>query len=88
MCMNEYNIGMLARSKAGHDKDKKYVIINADQTYVYLADGRIRTLNKLKKKKRKHIQIIKQEYDIQNIDDEKIKSILNKWNKEEIKQED
>ncbi|MGN0332847.1 MAG: KOW domain-containing RNA-binding protein [Lachnospiraceae bacterium] len=86
--MNEYNIGMLARSKAGHDKDKVYVIIDADQTYVYLADGRIRTLNNLKKKKRKHVQIIKNEYDILKIDNEKIKYILKEWNKEEIKQED
>lgn len=86
--MNEYNIGMLARSKAGHDKDKVYVIIDADQTYVYLADGRIRTLNNLKKKKRKHVQIIKNEYDILKINNEKIKYILKEWNKEEIKQED
>lgn len=86
--MNEYNIGMLARSRAGHDKDKVYVIIDADQTYVYLADGRIRTLNNLKKKKRKHVQIIKNEYDILKIDNEKIKYILKEWNKEEIKQED
>ena len=86
--MNEYNIGMLARSRAGHNKDKVYVIIDADQTYVYLADGRIRTLNNLKKKKRKHVQIIKNEYDILKIDNEKIKYILKEWNKEEIKQED
>ena len=51
--------GMLAISKAGHDKDKVYVIIAEDDEYVYLADGRIRTADRPKKKKKKHIQIIK-----------------------------
>ena len=38
---------------------KIYVIVNEDEEYVYLCDGKIRTLEKLKKKKKKHIQIIK-----------------------------
>ncbi len=50
--------GSLAKSKAGHDKDEVYVIIDADKEYVYLADGRLKTLNHLKKKNRKHIQLI------------------------------
>lgn len=85
---NQYGIGMLAKSKAGHDKDKVYVIIDADDAYVYLVDGKIRTLDKPKKKKRKHIQLIKEEYDIRKVDDVKIKRILKEWNKEEVKQED
>lgn len=55
--MREFKKGMLARSKAGHDAGKLYVLIQADDEYVYLADGRIRTLDRLKKKRRKHIQI-------------------------------
>ena len=38
--MDRYVTGMLARSKAGHDTGKIYVIIDVDETYVYLADGR------------------------------------------------
>ena len=30
--------GMLAKSKAGHDKGKVYVIYQVDETYVYLVD--------------------------------------------------
>ena len=37
-----YEAGMLARSKAGHDKAKMYIIKEVDDTYVYLVDGRIR----------------------------------------------
>lgn len=34
--------GMLARSKAGHDKNCIYVIICVKDEYVYLADGQLR----------------------------------------------
>lgn len=51
--------GMLAASKAGHDRDKVYVIIEEDDEYVYLADGRGRTAGRPKKKNKRHIQIIK-----------------------------
>ena len=52
-------IGFLASSKAGHDKDKIYIIIKEDTEYVWLADGKIRTMDKPKKKRKKHIQPIK-----------------------------
>ena len=51
--------GFLASSKAGHDKDKIYVIIKEDAEYVWLADGKIKTAMKPKKTRKKHIQIIK-----------------------------
>lgn len=51
--------GMFATSKAGHDKGKLYIIIKEDEEYVYLADGRLKPVDCPKKKKKKHIQIIK-----------------------------
>lgn len=51
--------GMFARSKAGHDKGDIYVIIKEEPEYVYLVDGKLRTLDKPKKKNKKHIQIIR-----------------------------
>ena len=51
--------GFLASSKAGHDKDKIYVIIKEDTEYVWLADGKLKTVSNPKKKRKKHIQIIK-----------------------------
>ena len=45
--------GMYARSLAGHDKGRLYIIIEANEIYVYLSDGKIRPLDKLKKKKLK-----------------------------------
>lgn len=48
--MRELTKGMLARSKAGHDTGKWYIIMDIDGDNLYLADGEIRTLNRMKKK--------------------------------------
>ncbi|HIT89596.1 MAG TPA: 50S ribosomal protein L14 [Candidatus Merdenecus merdavium] len=56
--MTEIQVGMLAKSIAGRDKDSIYVIIKMDTEYVYLVDGKYKLLDKPKKKKKKHIQII------------------------------
>ena len=56
--MNKY-IGCFATSIAGHDHNNTYVIIDADDEYVYLVDGKIRKVNNPKKKKLKHVQLIK-----------------------------
>lgn len=81
--MDRYKAGMLARSKAGHDAGKVYVILGAEGAYVYLADGRIRTVEKPKKKKIKHIQPINREYDVSSMSDAQIRRILKEYNKEE-----
>ena len=49
-------VGMFAISLAGHDKGQMYVIIKEDGEYFYLSDGNIRPLDKLKKKKKKHMK--------------------------------
>lgn len=51
--------GMLAKSKAGKDKDCIYVIISVNDEYVYLADGKKRTVCQAKKKNCKHVQPIR-----------------------------
>lgn len=53
-------IGEFAKSKAGHDKEEIFIIINIEEEYVYLVDGKSRILDKPKKKKIKHIQVINQ----------------------------
>lgn len=77
--MDRYKMGMLARSKAGHDAGKVYVIINVDDAYVYLVDGVIRTLDKPKKKKKKHVQLICEEHDMTDATDVSIKRLLKIW---------
>ena len=52
-------IGMLAISRAGHDQGTVYVITGEEGEYVYLVDGKLKTVDRPKKKNRKHIQVIK-----------------------------
>ena len=78
-----YEAGMLARSKAGHDKAKMYIIKEVDDTYVYLVDGRIRTLVHPKKKKKKQVQIVHGTYNMKELDDAGIRKLIKDWMKEE-----
>ena len=55
-----YEAGMLAWSRAGHDKDTLYVIVKTEGEYVYLSDGRLKPVEHPKKKKIRHIQIVRQ----------------------------
>ena len=73
-----YEPGMLARSRAGHDKGSIYVIISVKNEYVYLADGDSRPLRRMKRKNRKHLQpILKSEAGCPENDDEIRKIIRN-----------
>ena len=51
--MKEFKAGMLAVSKAGHDKGRLYVVLGADQEFVYLADGRNRSVYQSQEKEEK-----------------------------------
>lgn len=53
-----YEPGMLVKSKAGHDKGCICVIISVKNEYVYLADGALRPLSRMKKKNIRHLQPI------------------------------
>ena len=54
--------GMFARSLAGHDKGKLYVISDVQEPYVFLVDGKIRTANRPKKKKLIHVMKQNKQY--------------------------
>ncbi|HKL80501.1 MAG TPA: KOW domain-containing RNA-binding protein [Mobilitalea sp.] len=53
--MEDFVTGGFVASRAGHDLGKYYVIFSKDSEYVYLVDGRIRTLDCPKKKIKKHV---------------------------------
>ena len=52
----EIDKSSLVVSKAGRDQGQLFYVIDADEQYVYLADGKSRRLEKPKRKKRKHVQ--------------------------------
>ena len=55
--MNEaIHIGRVVYSKCGRDSKKYFVVIQIiNEEYVYIADGSLRTIQKPKKKKIKHL---------------------------------
>ena len=50
------NISDVVVSTAGRDAGEWFYVIDEDQTYLFLANGKDRPLDKLKRKKRKHVQ--------------------------------
>ena len=77
-------IGRFATSKAGHDQSKMYVIVAEEGDFVYLCDGKYKTLSKPKKKRKKHIQFTNR-----TVGDELLTKLLNheKVTDEQIKYE-
>ncbi|MCL2356995.1 MAG: KOW domain-containing RNA-binding protein [Defluviitaleaceae bacterium] len=48
--------GTIVFSKAGRDKGKALVVLEAEENFLLLADGEGRTLQRPKRKKIKHVQ--------------------------------
>ena len=56
--MQEYQVGDIVCSCAGHDSGFYYIIMKQEKEYVYLVDGVYKTIEKPKKKKKKHILFV------------------------------
>lgn len=56
MMNNEF--GSIVRSIAGHDYNKYYILIDSDEKFVFITDGKSRTVENPKKKNRRHIEFM------------------------------
>ncbi len=57
--MNKYpiEVGTVVVSKMGRDEGRSFLVVQElDEDFVLLADGRLRTMDHLKKKRRKHLK--------------------------------
>ena len=73
--------GMLAISKAGHDKDSWYVVAKVEKEQALLINGKNRTWENPKKKKLKHLQPVNE---VPEILQEKLQNGT-QWTNEEVK---
>ena len=80
------NIGDIVVSIAGHDRGEYYLVIECDKDFIYVADGRLKTLDKPKKKNIKHVSRLGKSdefIDIRNSDDNfndaKLIYLLKNW---------
>lgn len=53
-----FEVGQIVRSKRGHDKDKYFFVLDVKDDCLFIADGKSRTMDKPKKKKMIHVQIV------------------------------
>ena len=80
---------MLATSKAGHDRNQVYVILEEENDFYVVANGTTKPIAKPKKKKKIHLQLIKkipsevleEIQEVNTMDDLTIKRILKVYNR-------
>lgn len=53
--MAEIKKGSVVKSIAGHDANRFYVVLEVSERFALIADGKLRTLEKPKKKNRRHL---------------------------------
>ena len=84
--MPQLMLGQLVRSIAGRDKGRFMIVIDViDENYVYVVDGDLRKIEKPKKKKIKHLQLLNKKADFiaekltkkRKISNEEIRKALN-----------
>ena len=54
--ISDFNISDVVITTAGRDQGKLFYVIGTDPVYLLLANGKDRTLDKPKRKKRKHVE--------------------------------
>lgn len=72
----EIQAGSLVYSKAGRDKTNLLLVLSVDGEYAYVADGKLRTVEKPKKKKLKHLQKTNTKVDISEPKNFEVRNIL------------
>ena len=54
----EISVSDVVVSRVGRDQGEWFYVVNADDTYLFLVNGKDRPLDKPKRKKRKHAQLV------------------------------
>ena len=54
--LSDIQIADVVASTAGRDQGKWFYVLNLDDTYLYLANGKDRRIEQPKRKKRRHVQ--------------------------------
>lgn len=78
--------GLIVKSLTGRDCNQFYVLIDSDERFVYLVDGKVRTLDKPKKKNRKHVQFTKTKVFNNTYPEDICKNVTNEFIKRKLKE--
>ena len=74
--------GMVVKSMAGHDSGSYYAVIRAENGFAYIADGKLRKVEKHKKKNPLHLQKTLVTVVLADITNKKLRSALAALNRE------
>lgn len=72
----QLQVGMIVCACAGKERNQYYLIIQQDEHYVYLADGRHRRLQNPKRKNPKHVRPTGIRYNIDGMTDKALRQKL------------
>ncbi len=72
----EFTKGMVVRSVAGHDSGSWLVVMNLENGFAFVADGKERKVEKPKKKNIKHLSRTRKTIDVEGITNKKLRSEL------------
>ena len=73
---NEIKCGTVVFCKAGREKGRFLVVVDSDESFVWLADGKERSLSSPKKKNIRHIARTRTVLDIAEITDKGLRQAL------------
>ena len=71
--------GSVVKAEAGRDSGGYFVIVEADEKYCLIADGRSRKLASPKRKNIKHIRVTDSMIDLNDITDKKLRNVLKQF---------
>ena len=75
--------GSVVRAEAGRDGGGYFVIVEADEKYCFIADGKTRKLESPKRKNVKHIRVTNSMIDVNDITDKKLRNMLKQFSEAE-----
>ena len=71
--------GSVVRAEAGRDGGKFFAVVDADEKYCLIADGKSRKLATPKRKNIKHIRITDSMINLNDITDKKLRNMLKQF---------
>ena len=75
--------GSVVRAEAGRDGGGYFAVIDYDEKYCFIADGKSRKLDKPKRKNIKHIRTTNSMIDVNDITDKKLRNMLKQFSEAE-----
>ncbi len=71
--------GSVVMAEAGRDGGKYFAVVDADEKYCLIADGKSRKLSAPKRKNIKHIRVTDSMIDLNDITDKKLRNTLKQF---------